>query len=132
VALGAYAIADRPNTVSVGASGQEREVVNVAPATLGTDAVNLNQLQAVERKMASGVASALAMAPAQIAPGKTVAVGVGLGQFAGSAAIAINISHLIKDNMSVNAGVSYSSYGVNTTSGNNSQVGARVAMSYSF
>ncbi|HZZ11222.1 MAG TPA: hemagglutinin, partial [Paraburkholderia sp.] len=47
VALGANSLADRASTVSVGAVGGERQIVNVANGTQGTDAVNLRQLQAV-------------------------------------------------------------------------------------
>lgn len=47
VALGAGSVAARANTVSVGAPGAERQITNVAPGTVGTDAVNLNQLNAV-------------------------------------------------------------------------------------
>lgn len=47
VALGAGSTATRASAVSVGAPGAERQVTNVAPGTLGTDAVNLNQLNAV-------------------------------------------------------------------------------------
>jgi autotransporter adhesin len=46
VALGAGSIADRPNTVSVGFPGGERIIANVAPGYFGTDAVNVNQLNA--------------------------------------------------------------------------------------
>jgi autotransporter adhesin len=66
VALGSYSIADRYNTVSVGAPGAERAITNVAPALLGTDAVNLNQLNAVNNQLKTRidqqVATALAMA----------------------------------------------------------------------
>ena len=47
VALGANSVADQANTVSVGSVGNERRIVNVAPATLSstsTDAVNGSQL----------------------------------------------------------------------------------------
>jgi hypothetical protein len=47
VALGAYSIADQPQTVSVGAAGSEGRIVNVGAGTDSTDAVNLGQLQAV-------------------------------------------------------------------------------------
>ncbi|RBL00050.1 hypothetical protein BRN38_08360, partial [Xanthomonas oryzae pv. oryzae] len=47
VALGANSVATRANTVSVGAAGNERQITNVAAGTQGTDAVNLNQLNAV-------------------------------------------------------------------------------------
>lgn len=48
VALGAQSVANRPNSVSVGnaATGQTRQITNVAPGTMGTDAVNLDQLKA--------------------------------------------------------------------------------------
>jgi len=47
VAIGAGSIADQANTVSVGAAGSERKIVNVAAGTAATDAVNVGQLQAV-------------------------------------------------------------------------------------
>ncbi|MEO8141723.1 MAG: YadA-like family protein [Sphingomicrobium sp.] len=47
VALGAGSTATRDNTVSIGAPGGERQLTNVAPGTLGTDGVNVNQLNAV-------------------------------------------------------------------------------------
>ncbi|SAL25167.1 putative trimeric autoransporter, BpaB [Caballeronia peredens] len=46
VALGANSVANESNTVSVGAAGSERRVTNVAAAVNGTDAVNLNQMNA--------------------------------------------------------------------------------------
>jgi len=46
VALGAGSVAFETNTVSVGAPGAERRITNVAPGINGTDAVNLNQLDA--------------------------------------------------------------------------------------
>ena len=47
VAIGANSITGaRANTVSVGAVGNERQITNVAAGTSGTDAVNLNQLNA--------------------------------------------------------------------------------------
>jgi len=46
VALGADAVATRSNTVSVGKKGGERQITNVAAGTAGTDAVNVDQLNA--------------------------------------------------------------------------------------
>ncbi|WP_336600034.1 YadA family autotransporter adhesin [Paraburkholderia bengalensis] len=46
VALGPGSVANRANTVSVGSLGNERQITNVADATQGTDAVNLNQMTA--------------------------------------------------------------------------------------
>ncbi|WP_330996330.1 YadA family autotransporter adhesin [Burkholderia cepacia] len=48
VALGANSTnSHRDNVVSVGDAGRERQVINVAPGTEGTDAVNVNQLQSL-------------------------------------------------------------------------------------
>jgi autotransporter adhesin len=44
VALGQGSLADRANAVSVGTSAANRQIINVAAGTAGTDAVNLNQL----------------------------------------------------------------------------------------
>ncbi|MFC4761905.1 ESPR-type extended signal peptide-containing protein [Dyella koreensis] len=55
VALGQASVADRADTVSVGAVGSERQVVNVAAGTQNTDAVNLSQL----KNTAQSVAGAL-------------------------------------------------------------------------
>ncbi|ANB73976.1 hypothetical protein AYM40_17590 [Paraburkholderia phytofirmans OLGA172] len=50
VALGANAAADRDNTVSIGSATAQRQLVNVAAATQGTDAVNYAQLKAAGLK----------------------------------------------------------------------------------
>lgn len=47
VALGQGSVAGEANTVSLGTPGNERRVVNVAPGTVSTDAVNVGQLNAV-------------------------------------------------------------------------------------
>ncbi|MGN7980052.1 YadA-like family protein [Burkholderia sp. 22313] len=44
VAVGAGSVADRDNSFSVGAKGNERQVTNVAAGTAPTDAVNVQQL----------------------------------------------------------------------------------------
>ena len=49
MALGAGSVANRANTVSVGAAGAERQVVNVADGSQATDAVNVRQLQASQQ-----------------------------------------------------------------------------------
>jgi len=45
VAIGANSVADRENSVSVGAAGNERVITNVAAGTDDTDAVNVGQLK---------------------------------------------------------------------------------------
>ncbi|WP_150123333.1 YadA-like family protein [Burkholderia cenocepacia] len=54
VALGAGAKATRANTVSVGSAGSERQIVNVAAGTQGTDAVNVAQLSGVTTALGGG------------------------------------------------------------------------------
>ncbi|WP_194270688.1 beta strand repeat-containing protein [Glaciimonas soli] len=51
VAIGANSVANRSNSVSVGDVGSERQIVNVAEGTVGTDAVNLDQLTAVKNQV---------------------------------------------------------------------------------
>ena len=48
VALGAGSVADRANAVSVGSTGAERQIINVAKGTEDTDAVNVSQLKDVK------------------------------------------------------------------------------------
>lgn len=43
-AVGRGSVADRDNTVSIGASGQDRQLAHVAAGTVATDAVNVQQL----------------------------------------------------------------------------------------
>ena len=47
VALGAGSVADRANAVSVGSTGANRQIINVAAGEADTDAVNVSQLQKV-------------------------------------------------------------------------------------
>ena len=47
VALGAGSVADRANAVSVGSTGANRQIINVAAGEADTDAVNVSQLNAV-------------------------------------------------------------------------------------
>jgi hypothetical protein len=46
VAIGQGSVADVANTVSVGSVGHERRIMNVAAGVMGTDAVNLDQMNA--------------------------------------------------------------------------------------
>ncbi|MGU3779470.1 YadA-like family protein [Burkholderia metallica] len=54
VALGAGSKATRANTISVGSAGSERQIVNVAAGTQGTDAVNVAQLSGVATALGGG------------------------------------------------------------------------------
>jgi autotransporter adhesin len=125
VALGAGSIADRANTVSVGSPGAERQIANVAPATRGTDAVNLNQLNAafnqtnqalndLDRSTRKGIASASALQiVAPYLPGRTT-LNAGVAAYRGQAALAIGVSRWSeKGTFNFNAGVA--SAGSNST-----------------
>jgi trimeric autotransporter adhesin len=140
VALGAGSVADRDNTVSVGTVGGERQIVNVAAGTQGTDAVNLNQLNdavinantytdqkvnvlsdqisSVARNAYSGVAaaSALAMIP-DVDLGKTIAVGVGTANYKGYQATALGASVRITQNVKMKIGAGYSAAGTTVGAG---------------
>ena len=108
IALGANSVADQDNTVSVGSAGNERRVTNVAPGTNGTDAANVNQLNALrndigasltslQRSAFAGVAAAMAMpnlAPRE--PGKTV-VAAGIGNYKGYSALGAGATYRSRD-----------------------------------
>lgn len=80
-------MADRPNTVSVGSPGHGRQITNVAPGTLGTDAVKLDQLRGaisasdarINRTgaLASALAGMSANAAAAASPRGRFAIGAG-------------------------------------------------------
>nr|WP_179404551.1 YadA-like family protein [Burkholderia guangdongensis] len=108
VALGANSVATEQNTVSVGAVGSERTISNVAAGVNGTDAVNVNQLNAglaqanqytnsqissLRRDMYGGVASAMAVAglPQPTAPGRSM-VSVATSNWQGQQGVALGVS----------------------------------------
>ncbi|PSM51742.1 LbR_YadA-like and YadA_anchor domain-containing protein [Campylobacter blaseri] len=123
VALGAGSNdGGRENTVSVGSKGNERTISNVAPGKLGTDAVNLNQLNQglagvysdinkYKDSANAGIASAIAlgMLPQSNIPGKGL-LSLGTGYHNGESAISIGISK-VSDNAKwiFKGGVSYNS-----------------------
>ncbi|SAL80071.1 transporter [Caballeronia peredens] len=96
VAIGSGSVASEDNTMSVGSQGNERRITNVAPGVNGTDAVNMNQLSAVQssvnsvaRSAYSGVAAAMAMpnlTPRD--PGK-VLVAAGVANYKGYSAVGV-------------------------------------------
>jgi hypothetical protein len=83
-----------------------------------TDAVNLRQLDASQRLVSRGVASASALSGIpQLEQGKSFSVGAGMGNFNGQAAVAIGFSaRLIRENIVVRAGVAGASGGKSTGS----------------
>ena len=104
VALGANSFADEANTVSVGSAGNERRVTNVAPGEHGSDATNVNQLNALRSDVSSsltsirkaalgGVAAAMAMPNLMpSSPGKTI-VGAGVANYKGYNAFAAGATY---------------------------------------
>uniref|UniRef100_UPI001ABBA37A YadA family autotransporter adhesin n=1 Tax=Burkholderia ambifaria TaxID=152480 RepID=UPI001ABBA37A len=138
VALGQDSVADREDTVSVGSEGHERQISHVASAKAGTDAVNLDQLNAsvadgvqqsnnytdqriggvqsqlndVAKNAYSGIAAAtaLTMIP-DVDMGKTLSFGIGASTFKGYKAVALGGTARIHDNIKVKAGVGLSSGG---------------------
>jgi autotransporter adhesin len=121
----------RSNVVSVGTTVNQRQVTNVAAGTQGTDAVNLDQLNAgiaqannytdsridalqgninsVARNAYSGIAAAaaLTMIP-EVDKDKTLAVGIGTAGYRGYQAVAIGASARITENIKMKAGVGMS------------------------
>lgn len=88
VAIGRGAVATESNTVSVGAAGNEKRIVNVAAGTLSatsTDAVNGSQLYATDQN------AALALANLQTAVNQLLASGV-CGMSGGSISCGNNLS----------------------------------------
>lgn len=124
----------RSNVVSMGSANQQRQVTNVAAGTQGTDAVNLNQLNATlsqannytnqavgqlqqsvnstARTAYSGIAAAtaLSMIP-EVDQGKSLSMGVGVGSFQGYQAVAVGATARITNNIKMRAGVGTSSAG---------------------
>ncbi|MDR5871742.1 YadA-like family protein [Caballeronia sp. LZ062] len=119
VAIGSGSVADEDNTVSIGSAGNERRLTNVAPGVNGTDAANMNQLNAVQnsvnataRQAFAGVAAAMAMpnlTPSQ--PGKTV-VAAGVGNYKGYTAMGLGATYRSRDSRwLVNAAASITPHG---------------------
>jgi autotransporter adhesin len=108
VALGANSVADQDNTVSVGSAGSERRVTNVAPGINGTDAANVNQLNALRNDLGASMTSlqrsafggvAAAMAMPNLTPreaGRTI-VAAGVGNYKGYSAFGAGATYRSRD-----------------------------------
>ncbi|WP_219626891.1 ESPR-type extended signal peptide-containing protein [Stenotrophomonas maltophilia] len=126
IAIGQASVADRANTLSVGAVGAERQIVNVAAATLDTDAVNLSQLKATAGSVAAALGGGAAVdAAGQItAPNYTVGgvnhnnVGSALGNLDGrTTSNTTNLTTLQGDVSTLTTNVQNQFTTVNTTIG---------------
>jgi autotransporter adhesin len=74
IALGTSSVADRANSVSVGSTNLQRQIVNVANGTGGTDAVNVSQLTAAVSVFGGGATvgtTGSIVNPAYLINGKT-------------------------------------------------------------
>jgi autotransporter adhesin len=135
IALGANSVANEDNTASVGSAGNERRVTNVAAGQNGTDAANMNQVNALrnevgqnmtalQRSAFGGVASAMAMpslSPRE--PGKTV-VAVGVANYKGYGAVGAGVTYRSRDGAwLVNGALSVTPHG---------DTGARAQVGYEF
>lgn len=126
------------NSVTMGGSNATGPVTvhNVAPGVAGTDAVNVNQLNAVsgglnnrinalsdrldgvEKNAYAGVAAAMALQmPGSYVPGKTV-MRIGAGSFKGQSAVGVSFRRTSENNAwSITGGVATSRAGVGATVG---------------
>jgi autotransporter adhesin len=110
--LGANSVASTANSISIGSVGNERTIGSLAPGINGTDAVNVNQLnagvgsavtqanqytnsqvQSVRNDANGGTASAMAVAglPQPSAPGKSM-VSIASSVYQGQTGYALGVS----------------------------------------
>lgn len=114
VALGQGSVAARANTVSVGYEGGERQITNVAPGVVGTDAVNLNQMKAAAQDTlnqsksyaARATAQAMAIPRVYIAYGDRSGVAVGTASYGGYGALGIAFASNIAQHTQLAIGAS--------------------------
>jgi len=132
VALGAGSAASRDNTVSVGSAGAERTVSNVADGIYATDAVNLRQLENVEKKLSSGIAAAMAFTVPQFAPGKSNAIAMGAAHYNGASAMSLNLAHKFTEELIGTAGVAKGFNSASTSRGSSDDIGIKASVSWSF
>ncbi len=95
------------------------QIHGLAPGTLGTDAVNLNQLNGIENDMSKGIAATTAIANIpQVDQGKTYSLGLGFGHYNGENAFAAGGSWRYNNDgilkASVGSGGSGTVFGVGT------------------
>jgi autotransporter adhesin len=134
VALVQGSVASASNTVSVGAAGAERRVTNVAPAVNGTDAVNLDQLNAalagisdnslaaskaytdeqigkLRKEAFIGIAQAAALVPMTPSSSGETTLNVGVASYGGYIAAGLAVAHQIGRQTILNGGVGLANEG---------------------
>ncbi|QJW45696.1 hypothetical protein HA075_07605 [bacterium BFN5] len=108
VAVGAGSeTGSRANTVSVGKTGAERQIINVADGTAPTDAVNVRQLDRVSSRIdkVGALAAALSgLAPLSYKADQPTQGSIATGMFSGENAVAAGVYHYTKEDVMLNAG----------------------------
>ncbi|MBN2333630.1 MAG: YadA-like family protein [Deltaproteobacteria bacterium] len=137
VALGKDSVASEANTVSVGSSGNERRITNIADGIDANDAATVGQLQGTMTNIdtridklddrvddVGSLASAFsALVPNTRALGNTQ-IALGVGHYSGSNALAAGMFHYVSDKIMVNAAVS--------TTFNNNGTATRAGITFGF
>jgi autotransporter adhesin len=115
VAIGADSFTTAMNTVSFGSVGNERRLMNVADALLGTDAVNLNQLGRAVQGLNRGIAATTALAVPMLSldRGET-SFATGAGYFEGETGVAFRVAHQMDIEMPILLSAGYSTAGGQT------------------
>jgi len=117
------------------ATGQLRGIANVAPGVLGTDAINVNQMQQAVSSATSqanafaakGIAAALAMPSMPTLAAGRKWMGAAAGNYAGASAIGFAFGYQVNDNLNLGLGVSTA-----TSSGSSNRIAARVQAGYAW
>jgi len=124
-AIGAGSIANDPNTVSFGAPGAERRLTNVAAGIFGTDAVNLNQLNAAVGNLRAGIAAAMAQnaVPLALKVGEQGFTGA-IGTFEGREGLGFHYMAQPSERVTIGVGIGIG-FGPNNT-----EVGATAGVGY--
>jgi len=118
VAIGANSVASAPNSVSFGTPGNERRLMNVAPAQAMTDAPNLGQvkdlIRPVQAEARRGIAATAALPSVFMpsAPGRTTFAMNG-ATFAGESAVGLALAHRLNVGMPLMITAGYGSAGYN-------------------
>ena len=136
VALGQNSVASEANTVSVGSTGNERRITNVADGVNANDVATVGQLQEIEQNLQqdfSGVnqkigrleqrldqIGAMASAFSALVPNhrdsSKTQISLGVGHYSGANAMAAGLFHSPSDRVLINTGIS-TSFDRNTTAG---------------
>ncbi|RZA13342.1 MAG: adhesin, partial [Proteobacteria bacterium] len=132
----------RDNTVSVGnaATGLNRQIANVAPGILPTDAANVGQLQQaiatgtaeMRRFAAKGVASAMAIPSMPQIPAGGVWLGAAVGSYAGEQAIGAALGYQVTERLNVGVGLAGAGGSSGNSGNSGSRIGGRVQVGYSW